>query len=61
MKDNYDLFCEHEEKEDNLRDKIFCDIGKHEILEDDFYYVIEGNKICSDCIDDFLQEHKYFM
>lgn len=52
MLDNYDLWVQHDRRQQKQLERLpvcaYCD----EPIQDDFYYEIEGEIICKHCLDE---------
>ena len=54
--DNYDLWEQHEREIENMRDQLpVCDVCDVPI-DDDFYYEINGENICADCMETYFKK-----
>lgn len=50
------------EEEDMIGDiDKWCSICDERIREDSKYYDFDGEIVCEDCIDDYLEEHSNYM
>lgn len=58
--DNYDLWEAHErEQERKLAERPVCDICDHPI-QDDHFYQINGDNVCTGCLDDQFRKEIEF-
>lgn len=54
--DNYALFEQYQRERDNwLGSRPKCDYCD-EPIQDDYFYRIEGSKVCRDCLKNFVEE-----
>ena len=54
--DNYDIYEAHEaERERRLEELPKCDICG-EPIQEEYYYLIKGDKICPDCLDNYRKD-----
>ena len=55
--DNYALFEQYQRERDNwLGSRPKCEYCGEDI-QDDYFYVIDGCKVCGECIKDFVEEN----
>ena len=54
--DNYDLFCKHQDEQDNClkRLPVCCECG--EPIQDDFLYCIDDELFCKECMEDNFEK-----
>lgn len=54
--DNYDLWVQHQAKQDKwLSERLVCDYCGQPI-QDDFYFEINGDFVCETCLDRFFRK-----
>lgn len=59
MKDNYDLWCDHDYEERMELEKLpVCDYCR-EHIQDDHFYKIEGMILCEECLNDNYRHSTY--